>query len=140
MVLDLHQNFFSAQYLKNKLTDFHQIIQMRCLNFKIRQCIHKSEYGLLHVIFGTFVTELWPLIYAIFSTEYLENKLQIFTRLYICIHIYKNWTRIVTRNFHIFVLELWPLIYAKTLFTINILRTNLQIFTKIILCIHMDKI
>ena len=28
MALDLHQNFVSAQYLENKLTDFHQILYM----------------------------------------------------------------------------------------------------------------
>ena len=28
MALDLHQNFSSAQYLENKWTDFHQILNM----------------------------------------------------------------------------------------------------------------
>ena len=28
MALDLHQNLVSAQYLENKLTEFHQILYM----------------------------------------------------------------------------------------------------------------
>ena len=35
-----------------------------------------SSLGLLHIIFRTFLPELWPLIYAtVVSAQYLENKL-----------------------------------------------------------------
>ena len=43
MALDLRQNCVSVQYLKNKWTEFYQIL------YKI-------------IIFPTFVPELWPLI------------------------------------------------------------------------------
>ena len=52
MVLDLRQNFVSAQYLWNRLSDFHAFIFTR------------SSLGLLHVKFRTFVLELWPFIFA----------------------------------------------------------------------------
>ena len=58
MALDLSQNFVSAQYLENKLTDFHQI-------YIYAFVLIRSRSRLLHMIFRTFVLDLWPLIYAI---------------------------------------------------------------------------
>ena len=51
---DLRQNFVSAQYLQNTLTEFHQILFI----------LTRSKLELLYIIFGTFVPELWPLIDA----------------------------------------------------------------------------
>ena len=56
LALYLQQNFVSAQYLENKLTEFHQILYAFILT--------RSSLGLLPVIFHSFVPELWPLIYA----------------------------------------------------------------------------
>ena len=53
MALDLLQNFDYAQYLQNKLSDFYQILLYAFILTR-----------LLHIIFRTFVPELWPLIYA----------------------------------------------------------------------------
>ena len=70
MPLDLRQNFVLAQYLENKLTDFLQILYM-------------------HIIFHTFVPELWPLIYTKISLPLNVSRTngQNFTKFYICIHI-----------------------------------------------------
>ena len=57
MALDLGQNFVSAQYLENKLTEFQQIYIYAFI-------LTRSSLGLLHIIFPTFVPVLWPLIYA----------------------------------------------------------------------------
>ena len=48
MALDLCQNSVSAQYLEKELTEFHALILAR------------SRLGLIPVIFGKFVPELWP--------------------------------------------------------------------------------
>ena len=60
MALDLCQNFVSAQYLENKLTDFHQILYIYAF------ILIRYRLGSLHMIFRTFVLVLWPLIYARF--------------------------------------------------------------------------
>ena len=53
MALDLRQNYVSAHYLENKLTEFHQTY-----------ILTRSRLGLTVVIWCLFVTGLWPLIYA----------------------------------------------------------------------------
>ena len=50
IALDSWQSFFSAQYLENKLTKFHQILYAFILT--------RSILGLLHAIFPTFVLQL----------------------------------------------------------------------------------
>ena len=57
MALDLRQNFVSAQYLENKLTEFYQILYIH----SYRQDLAKDCYT---SFFRTFVLELWPLIYT----------------------------------------------------------------------------
>ena len=57
MALDLRQNFVSPEYLENKLTEFHQ--KFICVFIFTR-----STLGLSHIIFRTFVPELWHVIYA----------------------------------------------------------------------------
>ena len=54
IILSLSCNFISAQYLENKLTI--------CLPYFVYVLIlTRSRLGLLHIIFCTFVIELWPL-------------------------------------------------------------------------------
>ena len=104
-------------------------------NFIYAFILTRSSLGLLHIIFRSFVPELWPLIY---TEIYLKN---IFSPNFI-------YAFILTRSslgllyviFSTFVPESWPLIYAKILFPFNILRTNGQNFTKFYICIHIDKI
>ena len=69
MALDLRQIFVSVQYLENKLTDFHQ-------NFIYAFILTRSTLGLLHIIFGTFLPELWPMIYSkiLFSFNILRTN------------------------------------------------------------------
>ena len=94
MALDLSQNFVSAQYLENKLVEFSP-------NFIYAFILIRSTLGLLHIIFRTFVPELWPLIYAIISFQFniLRANGQNFTKFYICIYIDKIYVEIVTRQF-----------------------------------------
>ena len=98
MALDLRLNFISVQYLENKWTKFHQI-------FIYAFILTRSTLGLLHIIFRTFVPELWPLIYAkiSFPFQYFENKRTEFNKFNICICIDKIYVGIVTHHFsHIF--------------------------------------
>ena len=101
MGLDLSQNLVSAQYLENKLTEFHQIllyafILTRSSLGMLPVIFHKFvpelwPLILLHVIFCKFVPELWPLIYTKISFQlniFRTNK-QNFTKFYVCIHIDK---------------------------------------------------
>ena len=55
----------------------------------------------MHVIFPTFVPELWPLFYAKISFLFniLRTNGQNFTKFYICIHIDKIYIEIVTHHF-----------------------------------------
>ena len=54
MAIDLRLKFVSAQYHKNKFTVSP--------NFIYAFILTRSTLGLLAVIFGKFLTELWPLI------------------------------------------------------------------------------
>ena len=99
---------------------------------KFHICIHmtRSTLGLLHIIFHTFVPELWPLIYASISFPLnLENKWAAFHQI---LYMHSYWQDLCcdcnTSFFCTFVPELWPLIYAKISFPLNILRTNSQNF------------
>ena len=51
--LFLRQNFVSAQYIENRLTEFYQILYM-----------HSYWQDLAWDCYTSFVPELWPLIYA----------------------------------------------------------------------------
>ena len=83
MALDLCQNFVSAQYVENKLTYSPKIIYSFILT--------SSKFGLLQLIFRTFVPELWPLINARISypLNILRTNRQNLTKLYIIINIDK---------------------------------------------------
>ena len=84
MALDLLQNFVSAQYLEDKLTDFRQFFSALILT--------RSSFRLLHDIYDLFVTELWPKIYVriSFLLNIFRPNGQNLTRLYKCIYIEKN--------------------------------------------------
>ena len=110
-------------------------------NFMYAFILTRSTLGSLHVIFRTFVPELWPLIYAkiSFPLNILRTNGLNFTKIYKCIHIDKIYVGIGTYHFS-FVPELWSLIYAKILLPLSILRTNWQILTKLYITIDTDKI
>ena len=55
MALDLCQNLVSAQYLENKLTDFHQIIYIYVF------ILIRSRLGLLHMVFSNICTSVMTL-------------------------------------------------------------------------------
>ena len=57
MALDLCQNLVSAQYLENKLTDFHQIIYIYIYVF----ILIRSRLGLLHMVFSNICTSVMTL-------------------------------------------------------------------------------
>ena len=55
MALDLCQNLVSAQYLENKLTDFHQIIYIYVF------ILIRSRLVLLHMVFSNICTSVMTL-------------------------------------------------------------------------------
>ena len=81
---NLRQNFASAQYLGNKIGRISP-------NFIYAFLLTRSNLGLLHIIFHTFVPELWSLIYAkiLFPLNILRTNWQNFTKFYMSIHIEK---------------------------------------------------
>ena len=60
-------------------------------NFVNALILTRSRFGLLHIIFRTFLPELWPLIYAkiLFLLNILRTNSQNFTKFCICIDIDK---------------------------------------------------
>ena len=69
-------------------------------NFIYAFILPRSSLGLMHVIFRTFVPELWPMIYAkiLFLFNILRTKGWNFTKFYICIHIDEIYVGIVTNQ------------------------------------------
>ena len=106
-----------------------------------------STLGLLHIIFRTFVPELWPLIYAkiLFPFNTLRRNGQNFTKFYLCNHIDNIYVVIVTQHFllictRVMALDLLQNFVSKISFLLNILRTNGQILTKLYITIYTDYI
>ena len=108
-------------------------------NFIYALILKRSTLILLHIIFCTFVPELWPLIYSKipFPLNFLRTSGQILTNLYVTFYTTLGLLAVIFRTF---APVLWPLIYANISFQFNILRTNGQKFTKFYICIHIDKI
>ena len=97
------------------------------LNFIYAFILIRSSLGLLHVIFGTFVPELWPLLYAkiLYPLNVLRTNWLIVTKF--CIYAFiliRSRLGLLHMIFRTFVLVLWPLIYARFLFPLNILCKN----------------
>ena len=82
---------------------FWEQIDRTLPNFIYAIILTRSSLGLLHVIFGSFVPELWPLIYAriSFPLNILRSIWQNFTKFYICNYIQfdKIYLGIVTQHF-----------------------------------------
>ena len=93
-------------------------------NFVYAFILTRSKLGSLHIIFGTFVPELWPLIYFknLFLLNILRTKGLILTKLYITIYTDKIYFGIVSCHFSQFVRELWPFIDVRITLPLNILR------------------
>ena len=83
MVLDLLQDFDSAQYLENKLTDLSPI-------FVYALILTRSRPRLLHIILRSSIPEVWALIHAIFfvPAQYLEYKLTCFHHIVYIVYMY----------------------------------------------------
>ena len=76
MAFNLLPNFVSAQYLENYFDIFSPFIYAFILT--------RSTLGLVHIIFRTFLPELWPLIIKIsLPLNILRTNGQILTKLYI---------------------------------------------------------
>ena len=83
---DLLQNFVSAQYHENTLTEFHQLSYI---------CIHIDKIYVLnvtHQFSHIFLPELWLLIDAklSFPLNILRTNWQNFTKCYICILVTRS--------------------------------------------------
>ena len=76
-------------------------------NFIYAFILMKSTSGLLHIIFRTFVSELWSLIYSkiLFPLNILRTNGQILTKLYITIYTDKIYVGIVSCHFFANLLE-----------------------------------
>ena len=70
-------------------------------NFIYAFILTRSTLGLLHIIFHTFVPELWPLIYSkyLFQLNILITNGQILTKLYITINTDNIYIGIVSIHF-----------------------------------------
>ena len=70
-------------------------------NFICATILTRSMSGLLHIIFCSFVPDLWPLVYSkiSFPLNILRTIGQILTNLYIIIHTDKIFVGIVSCHF-----------------------------------------
>ena len=70
-------------------------------NFINAFILSRSSFGMLHLIFRSFVPELWPLIYSkiLFPLNILRTNGQILTKLYITIYIDKIYIGIASCHF-----------------------------------------
>ena len=96
----------------------------------------------MHVIFLTFVPELWPLINAkiLFSFNILRTNGQNFTKFYICIHIDKIYVWIVTHHCSHICTRVMALDLLQNFVSAHYLENKLIEFRQIYICIHIDKI
>ena len=105
--------FRLAQYLESLLTFYFYFIYAFLLT--------RTSLELLHIIFRTFVLELWPLICAKFSFPFsiLGTNGPNFNKLFI---LTRSMLGLLAVNFRKFVRELWPLIDVRITLPLNIMR------------------
>ena len=127
---DCHTTF-SAHLYQSYGPCWEQIV-MSSPNFIYAFILTRSTLELLHIIFCTFVPELWPLIYAIisFPLNILRTIWQYFKKFYICIYTRSSFG-LLHIIFCSFVQELWPLIYDRMLFS-SIFEDKLTEFHQIL--------
>ena len=111
MALDLHQNFVSAIYLENKLTDIHQILYMHSYWQDLYWDYYTSFFTLLYHSYGPWLTPKFCFRYI--SWEQIDRISPNFIYAFI---LTRSMAGLLHILFHIFVPEFWPLIYAKNLF------------------------
>ena len=89
---------------------------------------------MLHVIFRTFVSELWPLIYAKLSLRFniLRTNGQNFTKFGICIHIDKIYYGIVTHHFSHICTSVMTLDLRQNLVSVQYLENKWTEFHQIL--------
>ena len=103
-------------------------------NFIYAFILKRSTLGLLHIIFRTFVPELWPLIYAKISFPFniLRTNGQNFTKFYICIHIEKIYVGIFTHYFSHICTRVMALDLRQNFVSIQYLENKLTDFYQIL--------
>ena len=80
-------------------------------NFIYAFILTRSTFGLLHIIFCTYVPELWPFIYSkmLLPLNILRTNGHILTKLYITIYTDKIYVGIVNCHFsHIYTCVVAP--------------------------------
>ena len=103
-------------------------------NFIYAFILTRSSLRLLHVIFRSFVPELWPLIYAkiSFPLNILRTNGQNFTKFYICIHNDKIYIGIVTRHISHICTRVMALDLRKNFVSTQYLENKLTKFHQIL--------
>ena len=93
-------------------------------NFINAFILTRSTLGLFHIIFRTFVPELWPVIYSKnwFPINILRKNGQILTKLYITIYTDKIYVGIVSCHFSQISKRVLALDRCQNYVTLNILR------------------
>ena len=117
MALDLRQNFFSAQYLENKMTYFQQILYYIDID--------KFWLGVVTCHFSYICTRVMApdLRQNFISAQYLLEQIDRISPNFIyAFTLTRSSMGLIHIIFFTFVPELWPLIYAKISFWLNILR------------------
>ena len=135
MALHLRQNFISVQYLENKWTEFHQILNMHSYWQDLHWDCNTLFFAHLYQSYGPWFRPKFP--FPSLSWEQMDRISPNFIYAFI---LTKSLLGLLHIIFFTFVPELWPLIYAIILYPFNILRTNGQNFTKFYTCVHIDKI
>ena len=130
MALDLRQKFVSAQYLENKLTEFHQILFLHPYWQDLAWDCYSSFSPICTRVMALYLRQNFV------SAQCLENKRTEFHQI-LYMHLYWQdlpWDCYASLYAHLY------LNYTEILFPLNILKTNWQNFTKFYICIYIDKI
>ena len=133
--LSVRHNSISAQYLENKLTEFHKILYMHSYWQDLDWDCYTSFFTYLYQRYGPWFTP--KVCFCSISWEQIDRISPNFIYAFLLTSSSFGLLRVI---FHTFAPELWPLIYVEISFLLNILRTNWQNFTKFFICIHIDKI
>ena len=102
-------------------------------NFIYAFLLTRSTLGLLRITFRTFVSVLWPLIYAkcLFLFNILRTNVQNFTKFYICIYIDKIYLGIAIHHFLHICTRVVVVDLSQILVSVQYLETNGLNFTKL---------
>ena len=134
MALDSHQKLVSAEYLENKLAEFHQILHMHTYWHDLSLDCYMSFFTHLYQSYSPWFTPEFR--FCSISWEQIDrispNSIYAFI-------LTRSTLGLLLIIFRTFVPEEWHLIYVE--FRLHLISwLKMTKFPKFYICIHIDKI